>query len=181
MHFDQPGDQFGVGGVEPKPRTKPAGDARAGDRMILDASLGDVVQKQRDINHGAMLRLNRLDQFAGQRYFAAVALLDLVEHADAAQQMLVHRIMVVHIELHHCHDAAKCVYEFAEHAGFVHTAKHGFGLVFRGQNFQEQAVGFFVVAHLGVNQLQRAARGAHRFGMDRQIVLLRQVKQSDRD
>ena len=159
VHFDQPGDELGVGGIEAQPRTKPAGDARAGDRMILDASLGDVVQEQRHIKHRAMLRLNRLDQLARQRHFAAVALLDLVEHADAAQQMLVHRIMVVHVELHHRHDAAKCAHEFAEHAGLVHAAKHGFGLVLRGQNFQKQAVGFLVVAHLGVDQLQRAGGG----------------------
>ena len=94
-------------------------------------------------------------------------------------QMLVHRIMVVHVELHHRHDPAECANEFAEHAGLVHAAQHGFGLVLRGQNLEEQAVGLFVAPHLGIDQLERAGRSAHRFGMDRQIVLLRQIKQSD--
>ena len=106
-------------------------------------------------------------------------MLDLVEHADASQQMLVHRIVVVHVELHHCHDAAECAHERAEHAGLVHTAKHGFGLVLRGQYLQEQPVRFLVTAHLRVDQLERTRGDAHRLGMDRQVVLLRQIEQPD--
>jgi hypothetical protein len=47
--LDQPGDGLGLGGVEPKPRAELARDLRAGDRVILRAALGDVVQEQRDI------------------------------------------------------------------------------------------------------------------------------------
>ena len=54
-------------GIEAKPRAKPPRDARAGDRVVLDAALGDVVQEQRHIQHLAVLRLNGADQFAGER------------------------------------------------------------------------------------------------------------------
>ena len=66
MNLDQPGDQFGLGGIKPEPRTQPPRDARAGQRVILDAALGDIVQEQRDAEHGAMLRLDGLDQLARQ-------------------------------------------------------------------------------------------------------------------
>ena len=129
MHFDQPGDELGLGGIETEPRTESPGDARAQDRMVLDATLGDVVQEQRDVEQLAVLRLNRVNQLIGEHKVAAVALLDLVEDADAAQQMFVHRIVMVHVELHHRHDAAERAHEFAEHAGLVHAPQYGLGLV----------------------------------------------------
>ena len=179
MHLDQPGDQLGVGRRHAEPRAQPPRDARAGDRVILDLPLGDVVQEQRDIEHGAVLRLDRAHQLAGQREFAILAALDLVEYADAAQQMLVHRVVVIHVELHHRHDAAEGADEFAEHAGLVHAPQHGFGVVLRGQDFEEQAVGFLVLAHILVDQLQRVRGGAHGLGMEGEIVLLRQIEQPD--
>jgi hypothetical protein len=166
-------------GVEAEPRAQPSRDARAGDRVIFDPALGDVVQEQRDPKHRAMLRTDRLHQFAGQRECRILAVLDFVEHADAAQQMLIHRVVVVHIELHHRHDAAERLYEGAEHAGLVHPPQHGLGVVLRGQNLQEQAVRFFVFAHFLVDQLQRACGDVHRLRVHREVVLLRQIKQPD--
>ena len=147
--------------------------------MILDAPLGDIVQEQRDAQHGAMPGLDRLDQLVGQAEFRPVAALDLVEHADAAEQMLVHRIVMIHVELHHRHDAAERVHEGAEHAGFVHAPQHDFGGVVRGQNFQEQAVCLLVLAQTLVDQLERTRGGVHGLGMQHQIVLLRQIEQPD--
>ena len=179
VHLDQPGDELGLGRVESESRAQPPRDARAGDRMVLDPALGDVVQEQRDVEHGAVLRLDRAHQLARQRDGGILAALDFVEHADAADEMLVDRVVVVHVELHHRHDAAERAHEFAEHAGLVHAPQHGLGVVLRGQNFQEQPVGFLVLAHVLVDQLERARGGAHRFGMEREIVLLRQIEQPD--
>ena len=142
MHFDQPGDELGIGGIEPEPRRQSPRQPRACDRVVLDAALGDVVQEQRDAEHGIMLRLDGLDQLVGEHEFRIFAARDLVEHADAAEQMLVHRIVVIHVELHHRHDAAEGVNEGAEHADFVHPPQHDLGGVLRGQDFQEQLVGF---------------------------------------
>ena len=118
-------------------------------------------------------------QIVGEREFAVLAALDLVEHADAAQQMLVHRIVVIHVELHHRHDAAEGADEFAEHAGLVHAPQHGLGVVLRGQDFEEQAVGFLVLAQILVDQLERMGGQPHGLGMDGEIVLLRQIEQPD--
>ena len=43
--------------------------------------------------------------------------------------MFVHRIVVVHIELHLRVDLAEIRHEFTENASFVHPAKHHFGIV----------------------------------------------------
>ena len=123
-----------------------------------------------------MRRLDRLDQVAGQREFRIVAARDFVEHADAAQQMLVHRIVVIHVELHHRYDAAERMHESAKHADLVHAAQHDFSGILRGQDFQEEAIGLFVFAYRLVDKLERTRRGAHGFGMEHQIVLLREVK-----
>ena len=78
------------------------------------------------------------DQLVGERRVVAAAALDLGEHADAAQQMLVHRVVVIHVELHHRDDLAEGRHEAAEHAGLVHAPQHGFRIVLRGEDFEEQ-------------------------------------------
>ena len=55
-----------------------------------------------------------------------LAALDLRQNADGADQMLVHRIVMIHVELHHRHDAAELRNEAAEHAGLVHHAQNDF-------------------------------------------------------
>ena len=66
------------------------------------------------------------------------------KHADAAQQMLVHRVVVVHVELHHRDDLAEIGDEPAEHAGLVHAPEIEFRIAVRGQDVEEQPVGLGV-------------------------------------
>ena len=73
----------------------------------------------------------------------------------------------------------KSRHEAAEHAGLVHAPQHRLGVVLRGQDLEEQAVRLRVVAQLVVDQPERARRRAHRVGMEREIVLLRQVEDAD--
>ena len=68
-------------GVEAEARAEPAGDARAGDRMILRPALGDVVQEERDVEDDAVLEAGH--DLVGERMgVGEVAALDLGEHAD---------------------------------------------------------------------------------------------------
>ncbi len=147
--------------------------------MIFNATLGDIVQQQRNVEQLAVVGLYGVEQLAGKAQVGCGVPFDFVEHADAAQQMLVHRIMVIHVELHHRHDPAEGTDKCAKHASLVHAAQHGLGFVFRRQDFKEQPVGFLVAAQLGVDQLKRAGGRAHRFGMNGEIVLLREVEQPD--
>ena len=147
--------------------------------MVLDASLGDVVQEQRHVKQRAVPRQYRPHQLARQRDFGTVAVLDLVEHADAAQEVLVHRIVMIHVELHHRHNASERADELTEDAGLVHAAQHRFGLVLGGQDLQEQTIGLLVFAYIGIDQLEGAGGGTHRFRVNCEIVLLRQMEQPD--
>ncbi len=147
--------------------------------MILDPALGDVVQEQRDVKQLAVARLDRSHQLAGELGVLGAAGLDLGQHADAAHEMLVHRIVMIHVELHHRHDAAECRHEVAEHAGLVHPPQHGLAVVLRGQDLEEQPVCLLVLAQLLIDQLERARRHVHGVGMQRQIVFLREVEHAD--
>ena len=166
VHLDQPGDRLGLRRREAEPRAEAARDPRAGDRVVLDAALGDVVQEQRDVEQRAMLRLDRAHQLGGERRVVAATGLDVGEDADAAQQMLVHRVVVIHVELHHRDDAAEGGHELAEHAGLVHPAQHGLGVVLRGEDLEEQPVRLLVLAQLAVDQLERAGGDVHRVGVE---------------
>ena len=113
--------------------------------MILDAPLGDVVQEQRDIEQlampGWMVRMSSLADcvLAARRARCRTA-------RRCTHQMLVHRVVVVHVELHHRHDPAELGDETAEHAGLVHAPQDGFGGVLRCQDLQEQPIGLGIVA-----------------------------------
>ena len=120
--LDQPGDGLGLRGVEAEARAELAGDAGAGDRVILRPALGDVVQEERDIEDDAVLDAGQ--DLARQRMLVGrLAALDLGEDADRADQVLVDRVVVVHVELHHRDDLAEVGHEAAEHAGLVHRRR----------------------------------------------------------
>ena len=71
--------------------------------------------------------------------------------------MLVHRVVVVHVELHHRDDAAERAHEAAEHAGLVHPPQDDLGVV-RGEDFEEQPVRLGIVPQLRIDQLERLVR-----------------------
>jgi hypothetical protein len=125
--------------------------------MVLGASLGDIVQERSNVEGAAVL--NRFDDGGGERVrLSGRAVLDVRQNADGADQMLVHGVVMVHVELHHGHDLAEVRHESAEHACFVHAPQGRFGVFVRAQHCQEDAVGFGVVAQLVVNEAQRAAQ-----------------------
>ena len=178
MLLDQPGDQFGIGGAEAEPRAQPPRHLGAGDRVILGAALGDVVQQRGDVDHRAVLGLDLAHQVAGDGELVIAAALDILQVADAAQQVLVDRVVMIHVELHHRHDLAEGANEMAEHAGLVHAPQHDFRVV-RRQDLHEQPVGLGVFAKLRVDQLQRPRHRAHRVRVKGEIVLLCQPKNPD--
>ena len=54
------------------------------------------------------------------------AALDLLEEADTADQMLVDRIVMIHVELHHRDDTTELGNKFPEKTRLVHPAKNNF-------------------------------------------------------
>ena len=147
--------------------------------MILGPPLGDVVQEQRDVEHAAVARQDLVDQFVGERRFVVSAAFDLGKDADAAKQMLVHCVVVIHIELHHGDDLAESRHEAAEHAGLVHSPQHGLRVVLRGEDLEEELVGFLALAQFRIDQIERARDSAHRVRVECQVVLLRELEDAD--
>ena len=107
------------------------------------------------------------------------AVLDVGQHADGADQVLVHGVVVVHVELHHRHDLAEVGHEAAEHAGLVHAPQRRLGALVGAQHLQEDAVGLRIVAQLVVDQPQRAAQQPHRVGMEEGARLLGPGEEAD--
>ena len=101
------------------------------------------------------------------------------ESADRAQQMLVDRVVMIHVELHHRDDAAEIRNEAPEHAGLVHAPQDDLGHVARQQNFEKEPVRFLVGAQIGVDLAQRQRHGAHGVGMQRQAVVIGHPEQPD--
>ena len=93
--------------------------------------------------------------------------------------MLIHCVVVIHIELHHGDDLAESRHEVAEHAGLVHPSQHGFRVVLRCEDLEEEFVGFLVFAQFRIDQVERARDCAHRVRVEGQIVLLRELKDTD--
>ena len=167
----QPGHGLRLGMAQSQPRTQPAGDALAGHRMAFGPPLGDVVQKGGDVEGAAALQL--VHDFRRKRVllfkFAAV---DAGQPADGADEMLIHRVMVIHVELHQRHDAAEFRDEAAQHVGFVELAQGGLRVARIAQQVQEQPVGLRIVAHLVGDVLQGAARQREGVWMDAHVMLV---------
>ena len=143
--LDEPGDVVRAGRGKPEPRAEPARHLGAGVRVVARPALGDVVQEGGEVEFRPMLDL--VNEFADQRALVLVAArLDRAQRPDGADQMLVDRIVVVHRELHHADDPAELGDEPAEDAGLVHPSQRRLRGVARGQDFEEQAVCFRVLA-----------------------------------
>ena len=146
--------------------------------MVLGTAFGDVVQEHRHVKRAAVL--DGVDDAVRERVlFLDAPGVDVGEHADRADQVLVDRVVVIHVELHHRHDAPEIGHEAAEHARLVHAPQHHFGRVARGEDIQEQLVRLRIVAHGLTDELERTRGEARGVGMDRQVVAVGQPEQAD--
>ncbi len=131
MVFHQPGDRAGIFRRQTEPRTQAFGDGRADVGMIARQALGDVVQQHRAIKH--LARLDALDQIAGEGMLVLeFAAFDRRHISHGADQVLVDRVMVVHVELHQGDDAAELRHEFPEDARLVHQPERPLRIAARG-------------------------------------------------
>ena len=179
MVLDQPRHRLGLGRVEPEPGPELAGDRGAGLRMILGPALGDIVQEQAPRRRARRLRMAPKIR-VGERMLARQAPgRDFRQDADGADQVLVDRVVVIHVELHHRDDAAEIRNEAAEHSGFVHAPQHDLRRVARGQDVEEQPVRLGIAAQGLADQPERPGRQPRRVRMGRQVVPVREPEQAD--
>ena len=59
--------------------------------------------------------------------------------AECPQQMLIDRVVMIHVELHHRDDAAELGNKPAEDAGFVHVPQRYFRIALRGEAATEKS------------------------------------------
>ena len=76
-----------------------------------------------------MLGQDLFHQIVGEHEFVVAAALDLRQHPDAAQEMLVHGVVVIHVELHHRDNAAEGAHEAAQYARLVHPPQDDLGIM----------------------------------------------------
>ena len=179
MMLDEPGRGLGLGRREAEPRAELARDAGAGMRMILVAALGDVVQEGRDVERAAIV--DGADDLGRDRMLERkLAALDVRQEADGADQMLVDREVMIHVELHHRDHAPEFGDEVAEHAGLVHAAQHAFRIARVGQEPQEEAVGGRIGAQASRRSAARFARTWRRhLGREGRLLLVGKGEQAD--
>ncbi|MEY9281357.1 hypothetical protein ABIA03_002549 [Bradyrhizobium yuanmingense] len=125
-----------------------------------------------------MLGPGLAEQVARQRELLDAPALDVLQEADAADQVLVDGVVMIHVELHHRDDLAEGADEMAEYAGLVHPPQHDLGIV-GGQDLHEQPVGLGIFAQARVDQAERARHVAHRIRMEGKVVLLREAEDAD--
>ena len=119
--------------------------------MAFRAAFGDVMQEHRYIKHHSVI--DKRDHFTSQRMLIAKPLiLDFREDPHGPQKMLIDRIMVIHVELHHCDNATEIRNETPEDTSLGHPPQHIFRIPTRGQNAQEDFVGLLVVTQIMINQ-----------------------------
>jgi len=135
--------------------------------MVLVAALADVVQKERDIKYPAVHPLLQ-DRRGDGQFLDQFAALDLVELADALDDVLVHRVAVIHVELHQGADRLELGDEGRQHAQFVHAAQRAFGVAVFHQQVEKQLLCLRVVAQAVVDEVDVGGHQAHRVGVDQE-------------
>ena len=160
----QPFDGFTFFLCQPQTRRDPAGNLGAEDRMIFGAALADIMQQKRHIQNPAADP--GFEDRGGQRQFLdQLAPLDLRQGRDALDDVFIHRIVVIDVELHHRHDGFEFRDEGAQHAQFVHPAQAAFGIAVFQQQIQKDALRLGRVAHVIVDEVQIGGDQAHHIGM----------------
>ena len=179
MFAHQPFGQACFGLCETQPRPKPPRDARASGRVVFRAALGNIVQQNREINDIA-INFARIEQLKRNGVFLRrLALLDLGQQANGAQQMFICRVVMIHIELHHRHNTPEIRHKAAQHTGLVHAAQRAFGRASRCQYLQKQFIGPPVGAQFRPDQGDRPRYFAQCVGVDIQPETVRKVKHAD--
>ncbi len=135
--------------------------------MVHLAPFAYVVQQHRDHQHLAVDP--GPEDVGGQRQFILqFELFDLGEIRDHLDRVLVHRVGMVHVELHHRDNR----FEFGDECGqdpqFVHPAQRALGISVLQEKAQENPAGNGIISHLVVYQGQVGRDQPHGVWMDQQ-------------
>ena len=145
--------------------------------MIAAATLGDVVQQNREIEDRP--RQDLVDDIGRQRMvFLEGTRFDARQDPDGADRVLVDRIGVIHVVLRLRDDATEIGNEAAEHTGFVEAPQRRFRVVRRRQHLHEETIGLGIAAQ-PVDQSDVLGDQPQGRGMDIEAVLLRDMEEAE--
>ena len=143
MMLDKPRCRLGFRGGKPKAQRERAREGGANDAVVAFAGFRHIMHQERKIKRGAIL--NIANDFRRQRELLSKgALLDLGKDPDCPERVLVDGVMVIHVELHHRHDAPELGDEAPKNACLVHVSERSLGSVSRGQKLEKKLVGLRV-------------------------------------
>ncbi len=135
--------------------------------MVFVAALANVVQQKRQIQHFAIYALFQ-DRAGDGQVFFEMAEFNLAEVPDALDGVFVHRVVMVHVELHHRDDGFKFRDKSGQNTKFVHPPQGAFRVAVFEHQVDKDALRLFRFAHVLVDQVKVGADEPHRIGMDQQ-------------
>ena len=167
--LDEPGDEVDARPRQAQPFAGGPGRARAGLLLAAgQAALARVVQQ-----HGQeedVLLLDLRHQGGGQGMLVGHAPAgDVGDHAHGPQGVLVHRIGVVHVELHLGDDASELRQIAPQHARLGHQGQRPLGIAAAGQDIQEDLRRLGVPPHLRADETERPGGGGEGVGVQVEV------------
>ena len=133
--------------------------------MVFGSPLGNVVKKKGHVQHLAVHATFEDGRSDGQIFFK-FAFFNQRKVGDALDYVLVHRIAMIHVKLHHRDNGFEFRDERRKHSQFVHPAQTAFRVAMLKHQIKENTLGFRVVAHVIVDHAQIGFDQTHGIGMD---------------
>ena len=136
----------------------------ADNGMIFGTPLANIVQQKGRIDHLAIDAFGQ-DTRGDRQFFDQFAAFDLGQNRYGLDDMLVHRVMMIDIELHHRDDVFKLGDKTAQNTQFIHMPQSAFGVAMVQQKIMKNAHRLGIFAHIFVDQMQIGRDQAHHIGM----------------
>ena len=95
--LDEPDHELGLLLFEAEARREPFGDLGADGRVVAARALADVVEEEGDVEDATVDARSRISVEIGRSSISSA--LDLGEGRDRSDNVLVHRVVMVHVEL----------------------------------------------------------------------------------
>ena len=164
---NEPLNRLHLAGLETQTRRNFTGDFRTEHRMVFRTAFANIMQKQRDIQHFSVQPLRQYS--AGNRkLFDQFTALNRSQMADRLNGVLINRIGVIHIELHHGDNRFKFRNKCRQNAQLIHPPQSPLRIAMFQQNIGKDTNGLIRFAHGPINQMQVCRQKTHGIGMDQQ-------------
>ena len=165
MISDQPFHRVYFGFVQPQTGGDFTRHLRPEDGVVFGSSLGDIMEKKGNVQHLAV-HASFEDGRSNRQVFFKFAFFNKCKVRDALNYMLVHRITVIHVKLHHRDNGLEFRNERRKHSQFIHPAQTAFRVAMLKHQIKKDTLRFRVVTHVIVDHTQIGFYQTHGIGVD---------------